>query len=101
VARRLIAGICWGAWLSLGERFAASRLLFSCSLRSSASLPPRELPHPQRHPRFAFPPRLPALAAEGFYEQERPLWWGNLCDECARLADMDATRSSQKNGTEA
>ena len=29
-----------------------------------------------------------------------PLWWGNLCDECAKLADMDATRSVKKNGTE-
>lgn len=43
----------------------------------------------------------PLWPTERFYEQERPLWWGNLCDECAKLADMDATRSlKMKNGTE-
>ena len=30
---------------------------------------------------------------ENFYEQERPLWWGHLCDQCAKLADMDAQAS--------
>ena len=43
----------------------------------------------------------PLWPAENFYEQERPLWWGNLCDECAKLADMDASRDVKvKNGTE-
>ena len=27
---------------------------------------------------------------ENFYEQEKPLWWGNLCEECSRLADIEA-----------
>ena len=26
---------------------------------------------------------------EHFYEQDKPLWWGNLCEECTRLADAD------------
>ena len=26
---------------------------------------------------------------EGFYEQDKPLWWGNLCEECLRLADAE------------
>ena len=30
----------------------------------------------------------PLWPTENFYEQERPLWWGNLCKECARLADV-------------
>ena len=43
----------------------------------------------------------PLWPAENFYEQERPLWWGNLCDQCAKLADMDASsRGTAKNGTE-
>ena len=43
----------------------------------------------------------PLWPMENFYEQEHPLWWGNLCDECAKLADMDATsRGTAKNGTE-
>jgi len=34
------------------------------------------------------------------WDERSPLWWGNLCDECAKLADMDATHSQKKNGTE-
>jgi hypothetical protein len=30
----------------------------------------------------------PLWPAEDYYEQERPLWWGNLCKACARLADV-------------
>ena len=26
----------------------------------------------------------PLWPTENFYEQERPLWWGSLCVECAR-----------------
>ena len=25
--------------------------------------------------------------AEDYYEQEKPLWWGELCDECWKLAE--------------
>lgn len=43
----------------------------------------------------------PLWPTENFYEQERPLWWGNLCDECAKLADMDATHGmTATSGTE-
>jgi len=35
--------------------------------------------------------------------QEKPLWWGNLCDECSRLADLESSQSridlSRKAGT--
>ena len=41
----------------------------------------------------------PRWPAENFYEQELPLWWGNLCVECVKLADVDAAGST-KNGTE-
>ena len=45
--------------------------------------------------------RGPRWPTRNFYEQERPLWWGNLCDQCAKLADLDATRQgTAKNGTE-
>jgi hypothetical protein len=28
---------------------------------------------------------------DSYYEQDKPLWWGNLCEECAKLADIDAS----------
>jgi hypothetical protein len=30
---------------------------------------------------------------DNFYEQDQPLWWGNLCEECSKLADIDAVNS--------
>jgi hypothetical protein len=27
--------------------------------------------------------------AEDYYEQDKPLWWGSLCEECSRLTDME------------
>ena len=30
---------------------------------------------------------------ENFYEQDKPLWWGNLCDQCSRLAGLEADQS--------
>jgi hypothetical protein len=27
--------------------------------------------------------------SENFYEQEKPLWWGSLCEECSQLADPE------------
>ena len=41
----------------------------------------------------------PLWPTENFYEQERPLWWGDLCAECAKLADTDRS-SLEKNGTD-
>ncbi len=34
----------------------------------------------------------PFWPRDNFYEQEQPLWWGNLCEECSKLADIEATR---------
>jgi hypothetical protein len=30
--------------------------------------------------------RCPLWPAEDYYEQEKPLWWGELCEECLKLA---------------
>jgi len=38
----------------------------------------------------------PRWPTENFYEQEKPLWWGNLCEECSKLADIDATKEKQQ-----
>ena len=27
----------------------------------------------------------------------KPLWWGNLCEECSKLADIDATRGKKES----
>jgi hypothetical protein len=32
-----------------------------------------------------FHEKCPHWPTEDFYEEERPLWWGNLCEECAKL----------------
>ena len=40
-----------------------------------------------------FHEKCPRWPAEDFYEQDKPLWWGNLCEECSRLADKDAANS--------
>ena len=40
-----------------------------------------------------FHERCASWPDEGFYEQDKPLWWGNLCEECSRLADADASQS--------
>ena len=37
-----------------------------------------------------FHEKCPRWPTENFYEQEKPLWWGNLCEECSKLADIDA-----------
>jgi hypothetical protein len=31
---------------------------------------------------------------ENFYEQEKPLWWGEVCKDCARLADEERRREA-------
>lgn len=41
----------------------------------------------------------PRWPIENFYEQDKPLWWGNLCEECSRLADMDAAKREKSTGT--
>ena len=50
-----------------------------------------------------FHEKCPRWPQDNFYEQEKPLWWGNLCDECSNLADIDAIQSrtdfSRKAGT--
>jgi hypothetical protein len=39
-----------------------------------------------------FHDRCPLWPAENYYEQDKPLWWGNICEECSKLADIDASR---------
>ena len=39
-----------------------------------------------------FHAKCPRWPADSFYEQDKPLWWGNLCQDCSRLADMDQSR---------
>jgi hypothetical protein len=39
-----------------------------------------------------FHAKCPLWPSENYYEQERPLWWGNLCEECSKLADIEASR---------
>jgi len=34
--------------------------------------------------------QCPLWPAENYHEQDKPLWWGNLCDECSKLADLDS-----------
>jgi hypothetical protein len=50
-----------------------------------------------------FHERCALWPTQNFYEQDKPLWWGNLCDECSKLADMEASQSridlSRKAGT--
>jgi hypothetical protein len=36
-----------------------------------------------------FHERCAGWPSEDFYEQDKPLWWGNLCEECSRLADQE------------
>lgn len=31
---------------------------------------------------------------ESYYEQSNPLWWGNLCVECLKLADREEKSGS-------
>jgi len=45
-----------------------------------------------------FHPKCPRWPSEKYYEQEKPLWWGTLCEECCGLADIDVSRV-KKNGT--
>jgi hypothetical protein len=42
-----------------------------------------------------FQEKCPRWPAENYYEQEKPLWWGNLCVECLKLADLE-----EKSGSE-
>ena len=46
-----------------------------------------------------FHEKCPAWPREDYYDQEKPLWWGNLCEECAKLADMDAS-IKRKSGSD-
>ena len=39
-----------------------------------------------------FHAKCPFWPAQDYYEQDKPLWWGNLCEECSKLADIDAAR---------
>ena len=50
-----------------------------------------------------FHAKLPAAGRrENFYEQDKPLWWGNLCEECSKLADIEArgeaSRKEERSG---
>jgi hypothetical protein len=37
-----------------------------------------------------FHEKCPRWPMEDFYEQEKPLWWGSLCADCSKLADIEA-----------
>jgi hypothetical protein len=37
-----------------------------------------------------FKENCPLWPRESYYEQLNPLWWGNLCVECLKLADAEA-----------
>ena len=36
-----------------------------------------------------FKESCPLWPRESYYEQSNPLWWGNLCVECLKLADTE------------
>jgi hypothetical protein len=40
-----------------------------------------------------FHEECPQWPDENFYELDKPLWWGKLCDECSRLAELEASAS--------
>jgi hypothetical protein len=42
-----------------------------------------------------FHEKCPRWPTENYYEQEKPLWWGNPCEECSKLADIDAAREEE------
>ena len=44
-----------------------------------------------------FHEKCPRWPSENFYEQEKPLWWGNLCEECSKLADIDAAQKGKRS----
>ena len=31
----------------------------------------------------------PSWPTENFYDQDKPLWWGEVCKDCGRLADEE------------
>ena len=39
-----------------------------------------------------FHEKCPRWPIDSYTEQDKPLWWGNLCEECAKLADIDASK---------
>ena len=41
--------------------------------------------------------KCPLWPVENYYEQDKPLWWGNLCTECSKLADLDFSRSALRS----
>ena len=45
-----------------------------------------------------FHERCPMWPTENFYQQEKPLWWGNLCEECSKLADAEANGGIRGQG---
>jgi hypothetical protein len=46
-----------------------------------------------------FHPKCPRWPTEDFYEQDKPLWWGRLCEECANLAELEVNpRQKKKSG---
>lgn len=36
-----------------------------------------------------FDQRCPSWPTQDFYEQDKPLWWGEVCKDCARLTDEE------------
>jgi hypothetical protein len=36
-----------------------------------------------------FKENCPLWPRESYYEQSNPLWWGALCVECLKLADLE------------
>jgi hypothetical protein len=37
-----------------------------------------------------FHPRCPEWPTGEYYEPDRPLWWGRICEQCGKLADDEA-----------
>jgi hypothetical protein len=44
-----------------------------------------------------FHEKCPRWPAENYYEQDQPLWWGRLCEDCSKLADGDGIRGQGRN----
>lgn len=42
-----------------------------------------------------FHAKCPLWPHENYYEQPNPLWWGNLCVECLKLADLEEKPGSE------
>lgn len=44
-----------------------------------------------------FHDRCPGWPMENFYEQDKPLWWGIVCQHCGTLAEDESRRTSSQH----